>query len=291
MELRHLRYFLAVAEELNFSRAAERLHISQPPLSQQIRQLEDELGVQLFNRTKHQVRLTAVGRLFLDDARQTLLQADRAIQTAQRASRGELGRLVIGFASSIAYSVFPDILRTFRQRFPAVELVLHELNTSLQLDGLHDGSLDLGFVHLPAGGDRLHFLSVLEEPLMVALPEAHPLTQHSQISLAALANEPFILFPRHLAPGFYDQLISACQQVGFVPNVIQEAKLMQTIVCLVAGGIGVALVPSSLQNLQRTGVVYRPLAEKISPLITAMVWRHDDQSPVLREFLNGVESR
>ncbi|MBW4658187.1 MAG: LysR family transcriptional regulator [Drouetiella hepatica Uher 2000/2452] len=288
MELRHLRYFVAVAEELNFSRAAERLHIAQPPLSQQIRSLETELGVQLFNRNKHRVSLTEVGELFLVEARQTLIQAERAVETAQRASQGELGRLVIGFASSIAYSIFPDILRAFREKFPGVELILHELNTSLQTQGVHGSTIDLGFVHLPIAEERLNLLTVLEEPMMVAVPKTHPLADHPQISLTSLANDRFILFPRHVASGFYDQVLSACQQAGFTPNVIQEAKLMQTIVCLVAGGMGVALVPASLQNLQRTGVIYAALEEKIPPLKTAMIWRQDNMSCVLHAFIAVV---
>lgn len=288
MELRHLRYFVAVAEELNFSRAAERLHIAQPPLSQQIRSLETELGVQLFNRNKHRVCLTEVGELFLVEARQTLIQAERAIETAQRASQGELGRLVIGFASSIAYSIFPDILRAFREKLPGVELILHELNTSLQTQGVHGGTIDLGFVHLPIAEERLSLLTVLEEPMVVAVPKTHPLADHPQISLASLANDRFILFPRHVASGFYDQVLSACQQAGFTPNVIQEAKLMQTIVCLVAGEMGVALVPASLQNLQRTGVIYAALEEKIPPLKTAMIWRQDNMSCVLHAFIAVV---
>ncbi|MBI4783737.1 MAG: LysR family transcriptional regulator [Oscillatoriophycideae cyanobacterium NC_groundwater_1537_Pr4_S-0.65um_50_18] len=288
MELRHLRYFVAVAEELNFSRAAARLHIAQPPLSQQIRSLEAELGVQLFERNKHRVSLTEVGELFLAEARQTLIQAERAIQTAQRASQGELGRLVIGFASSIAYSIFPDILRAFRERFPEVELILHELNTSLQTEGVHNGTIDLGFVHLPIAEERFNLLTILEEPLVIALPKTHPLAVRSQLSLASLAGDRFILFPRYVASGFYDQVLSACQQAGFTPNVIQEARLMQTIVCLVAGGMGVAIVPASLKNLQRTGVIYAAIEEEIAPLKTAMIWRKDNMSFVLQEFIQTV---
>jgi len=288
MELRHLRYFVAVAEELNFSRAAERLHIAQPPLSQQIRSLEKELGVQLFERNKHRVCLTEVGTLFLAEVRQTLIQAERAIQTAQRASQGEIGRLVIGFASSIAYSIFPDILRAFRERFPDVEIILHELNTNLQTEEIDNGSIDLGFVHLPIVEDGLSLLTVLEEPMVVAIPKTHPLAGQTHIALPSLAGDRFILFPRYVASGFYDQVLSACQQAGFTPNVIQEAKLMQTIVCLVAGGMGVALVPASLKNLQRTGVIYTALEEQIPPLKTALIWRQDNTSFVLHQFITVV---
>jgi DNA-binding transcriptional LysR family regulator len=289
MELRHLRYFVAVAEELHFSRAAKRLHIAQPPLSQQIRSLEDELGVQLLQRTKHQVQLTAAGQLFLEEARRTLAQADQAIQTVQRASRGEIGRLVIGFPTSAAYSVLPDILRAFREQSPSVELVLHELNTALQVDRLQDGSLDLGFVHPPFITDNLRSLTILKEPFVAAIPATHPLAARSQISLKALANEPFILFPRHVGPGFYDQIVSLCQNAGFSPRVVQEARLMQTIVCLVAAAMGVALVPSSLQNLQRPGVVYKPIQALTARVETAVAWRQDDPSPVLQAFLQVVK--
>lgn len=285
MELRHLRYFVAVAEELNFSRAAARLHIAQPPLSQQIRQLEEELGVQLLERTRQWVKLTPAGQLFLESARQTLTSADQAIEIAQRASRGEVGRLRIGFASAIAYSVFPNILCLFREQFPAVELVLHELNTMLQIEALRDQAIDLGFVHLPISEEGLQKLTVLEEPILVALPDSHPFADEPSLSLKALAQERFISFPRHLAPGFHDQIISACQQAGFSLNVIQEAKLMQTIVCLVAGRMGIALVPASLQNLQRTGVIYRPLTDQMAPIETALIWRSSDRSPVLTEFV------
>lgn len=288
MELRHLRYFVAVADDLSFSRAAERLHIAQPPLSQQIRNLETELGVTLLDRTRHRVQLTPAGRLFLDSARQTLAAADRAIETAQRAGRGELGRLVIGFASAIAYSVFPDILRSFRERFPEVELVLHELNTTLQIEALRDGTIDLGFVHLPVSEQGLSLRTIVEEPILVALPETHPLASQAALSFQNLMNERFVSFPRHLAPGFYDQIISACQQAGFCCQVIQEAKLMQTIVCLVAGRMGIALVPASLQNLQRTGVVYKPLEEPMPPAKTALIWRQGDSSPVLAEFIRAI---
>ncbi len=290
MELRHLRYFVAVAEELNFSRAAERLHIAQPPLSQQIRSLEEELGVQLFERNKHQVRLTPAGQMFLESARQTLTCAEQAIQTAQRASRGEIGRLVIGFASAIAYSVFPEILRQFREQFPNVELVLNELNTTLQIEALHAGAIDLGFVHLPIREDGLNLLTVFEESILLALPETHPLAIQSKVSLKSLKHEQFISFPRHLAPGFYDQIISACQKAGLSPNVIQEAKLTQTIVCLVAGRMGIALVPASLQNLQRSGVVYRKPQEKIPPVKTAMIWRQNERSAALAEFVHVARS-
>jgi DNA-binding transcriptional LysR family regulator len=289
MELRHLRYFIAVAEELHFSRAAERLQIAQPPLSQQIRSLEKELGVQLFERTKRRVQLTEAGQVFLEEARLVLIQVEQAVRAVQRASRGEIGRLGVGVNSSATQSYVPEILRVFRERFPCVELVLHELTSHKQVQRIRDNRIDVGFLWLQNVEDSaLSFMSIWQEPLIVALPETHPLASLPQIPLEALAREPFVVPPRSLGAGFYSQIISLCQQAGFSPKVAQEAMLMQTIVSLVAGGVGVALVPASLQNLQRVGVVYKALQGQTPELEMAIVWRRDNSSPILREFLKVV---
>jgi len=261
MELRHLRYFITVAEELHFGRAAQRLHIAQPPLSQQIRQLEEELGVVLFHRTKRSVQLTDAGQVFLEEAKQVLIQAAQAVQAAQRASRGEIGQLVVSFVSSAAYNVLPKILQAFRARFPEVNLALHELTTDKQLQGLRDGWIDVGFLRPPIEDDTLSLATIFKESLVVALPEIHPLSRQPQVPLKALINEFFILFPRPLGPKLYDQIVGLCQQAGFSPNVVQEAIQMQTIVSLVAAEIGIALVPASVQNLQRRGVIYKAIQE------------------------------
>ncbi|MBF2075078.1 MAG: LysR family transcriptional regulator [Synechococcales cyanobacterium C42_A2020_086] len=285
MELRHLRYFVAVAEELHFGRAAERLHMAQPPLSQQIRQLEEYLGFQLFYRTKRSVRLTEAGQQFLDDTRQLLRQLEQAIETGRQISRGERGQLVIGFVSSAAYNVLPLILRAFRSQVPAVRLELHEMATNEQLQWLREGKIDIGFLRPPVEDKTLHLQIIVREPMVVALPETHPLAAESQIALAALANESFILFPRLLSPRAYDQIIGLCQQAGFSPKVVQEAMQMQTIVSLVAGNIGVAIVPVSLQNMQRTGVIYKPLAEPAPCAEVAVAWRSNDTSASVHQFL------
>jgi DNA-binding transcriptional LysR family regulator len=285
MEFRHLRYFIAVAEELHFGRAAERLHIAQPPLSQQIRQLEEELGFQLFHRTKRSVQLTEAGQAFLKEARRVLKQLEQAVQVGQLTNRGEMGQLVLGFVSSAAYNVLPTILRHFRALAPAVKLTLRELTTDQQLNRLRAGRIDIGLLRPPVEEEGLAQLILLQEPLMVALPELHPLAEQAQISLKAIANEPFILFPRHLAPGLYDQIISLCQTAHFSPNVAKEAVQMQTIVSLVAAEMGIAIVPASLQNLQRTGVVYRPMQEQTPKAAIALVWRHQDASPTVQRFL------
>ena len=296
MELRHLRYFIVLAEELNFTRAAERLHIAQPPLSQQIRSLENELGLQLFDRRTRPLQLTPAGQVFLEEAHQVFTQVEQAIVSAQRASRGQIGRLTVGINTSIANSVLPDILRAFGTRFPDVEFVLHELVSYQQLQELRDRQIDVGFVHLHnlqkinENDDTLSFASILQEPLVIVLPESHPLAGQSQVSLEALADELFILPPPHLPPGLYGQVVSLCQQVGFSPKVRQEATWMTTVLSLVAGGVGISLLPANVQNLQRTGIVFRSIREQSPILEMAMVWRRNDSSVILHNFLEVVRN-
>lgn len=290
MELRHLRYFVTVAEELHFGRAAQRLQMAQPPLSQQIRQLEAELDVQLLYRTKRTVRLTDAGQVFLQEARHLLIQADQAIAIAQRADRGEVGRLILGFVGSATDSILPVILKAFRQRFPNVQLILDEMTTAEQVEALHNNRIQLGFLRLPLNDENLILETVLQESLVVALPEAHPLATQTHVSLVSLAEQPFVLSPRHLGAGFYDQIYSLCQQAGFTPQVAQEAIGMPTIVSLVAAELGVALVPASLQNWQRVGVVYKPLADSTPQIELAIAWRQTDTSPVLHQFIEQTRA-
>lgn len=289
IELRHLRYFIAVAEELHFGRAAEKLHIAQPPLSQQIRQLENELGFQLFHRTKRSVELTEAGQVFLGECQKILRQLDQAVQMGRQVSRGAVGQLVVGFVSSAAYSVLPDALRSFRAAFPDVSLELHELTTDQQVHWLKDGRMDVGFVRPPVDDELFCMMPIFQEPLVVALPINHPLANHAQIPLKDLAAEAFILFPRPLAPGLYDQIISLCHQGGFSPRVVQEAIQMQTIISLVAAEIGIAIVPVSLHHLQRTGVVYKPLVETTPKAAIALIWRRSHPSPTVQRFLEVVK--
>ncbi|MBW4610943.1 MAG: LysR family transcriptional regulator [Hassallia sp. WJT32-NPBG1] len=284
MELRHLRYFVTLAEELHFGRAAERLHIAQPPLSQQIRQLETELGFELFHRTKRKVQLTEAGQVFLDEVQQIFKQLEQAIQVGRQTSRGEMGQLVVGFVSSAPYNILPKILRSFRSSVPEVRLELHELTTNEQFRWLRESRIDVGFVRPPVE-DTFNFETIFQESLMVALPDTHLLAHQSDVCLRSLKNEPFILFPRLLAPGLYDLIISLCQQAGFSPNVTQEAIQMQTIVSLVAGGLGIAIVPESLQNLQRTGVVYKIIQEPTPKTAIAIIWRQNDRSATVQKFL------
>ncbi|MGH9839710.1 MAG: LysR substrate-binding domain-containing protein [Blastocatellia bacterium] len=289
MELRHLRYFIAVAEELHFGRAAERLHIAQPPLSFQIRQLEEEIGVRLFERTKRRVELTAAGEIFLREAHKTMAQLEQAVSAAQRASRGEVGHLVIGFIQSATINVLPGILQTFRDRFPEVDIKLREATPTQVHNDLVDGQIHIGFLRPPINHDALECEIVLSEPLLVALPKAHPLARQKKLALKSLAGERFILFPRAASPGFYDQLVSICREAGFSPVIGQEAVQMQTILGLVAGGMGVALIPASIRSLRSDGVMYREIRELVPKAEMVVAWRRDNQSPTLRAFLNVIQ--
>lgn len=287
MELRHLRYFVMVAEELHFGRAAERLHMTQQPLSQQIYQLEAELGVSLFHRTKRRIQLTDAGKVFFEESRHLLLQADQAMEKARQAARGEIGRLSIGFSGFATYSVLPKVLQTFRERFPQVELNLEEMTTSVQIQALQEKQIHLGLMIPPVNDKSLLVELLLQEPLVVVLPETHLLAKKPELALSALANEPFILVPRHLEPGYYDQCISLFQQAGFSPKVVQKASQKQTILGLVSAGMGVSLAPASIRNICRAGVVYTNLSTSAKVNLAA-VWQQDETSSVLQAFLEVV---
>lgn len=290
MELRHLRYFVTLAEELHFGRAARRLHVSQPPLSIQIKALENELGVLLFERSQRRVELTSAGAVFLKDARDILARTASAADAARRAARGETGELTVGFVTTADYNVLPSALREFRQCNPLVRLILREATSDVQLRDLADERLDVGFLLPPVDDDRLGTLPLVREPLVAALPEQHALARgKGPLALNKLAESPFILIPRHMAPSLYDDIVSFCRRAGFSPRVEQEAVQMQTIVSLVSVGLGVALIPASLRHLGRTGVVYRTLKEA-SPLTeTVLAWRRSDHRPTLQRFLEAVK--
>lgn len=286
MELRHLRYFIAVAEELHFTKAAERLHIAQPPLSQQIQQLEAELKVKLFHRqTKRQVQLTEAGKVFLQEAYQLLVQLETAVALTQRIARGQTGGLRIGFTSLVIYDLLPLILQEFHAQFQEVELVLRELTTSQQEQALRDSLIDVGFAHPPLEDDTLSYKCIHKQTLVVALPSTHSLAQPEQISVRSLLNEPLIVFPRYLAPGLYDRIMSLFEQENCQPNITQLAIQMQTIIALVSTRMGVAITPSSLQNLQRPGVTYRPIVEQVPVIETAVIWQPESLTPILENFL------
>jgi DNA-binding transcriptional LysR family regulator len=291
MELRHLRYFVTVAEELHFGRAAERLHLSQPPLSMQIKALESEIGTQLLERSRRKVELTPAGAVFLREAREILARVEQAMAAAQRAGRGEIGELTIGFISIADYNVLPQVLSEFRIHQPSVRLNLREATTDAQLLDLVQQRIDVGFVLAPIQDGRLATRALLSEPLVAALPESHPLARgRGPLSVARLADSPFILFPRHMAPGLYDDVVSFCRQAGFSPRVEQEAVQMQTIISLVSAGLGVAMIPASMRNLGRTGVVYRNLREPSPQTEILVAWRKGETAPALVRFLESVEA-
>ena len=285
MELRQLQYFLAVAEELNFGRAAQRLQIAQPPLSRQIRQLEEELGVVLFYRTKRQVELTEAGRAFQEEARQILESVEQSVRVAQRASRGEIGRLVIGFEGSSTYDVIPTSLKVYRDRFPEVDLVVYAMTTEEQIQALLEGRIGLGFVVSPLQDRRLIIETILREPIILAIPENHPLASQSEVRVRQLEGEPFIMFQRDRGCGLYDKVIALCQRAGFSPRVIQEADEMQVMLGFVAAGLGMSLLSASVEHFQRPGVVYRRLKPSIPKVDLAIAWRRDDPSAVLQAFI------
>jgi DNA-binding transcriptional LysR family regulator len=292
MELRHLRYFVAVAEELSFNRAAQRLRISQPPLSNQIKQLEEELGVQLFERSSRGVRMTEAGEALLDEARRIFVQLEQTTRVVQRVGHGEVGRLTLGFVPSASNEMLPSILRTFRHRYPEVELFLREMRPDRVVQRLHDQQIDAGFLYLPLDDASLNVECVSREPLVLALPESHRLASKPRIALQALTEEPFILPARYSMPGLYGQVTKACHQAGFVPRAVQkDVWLMQTIVGLVAGNICVALVPASLRNLRRRGVVYKQVYGLSPTVELGMVWRRNDLGAVLHSFLRVVRSQ
>jgi DNA-binding transcriptional LysR family regulator len=287
MELRHLRYFVLLAEELHFGRAAKKLHISQPPLSMQIRALENELGVTLLKRSQRHVALTQAGSALLAEARHILSRVELAVVAARRAGRGEVGELAIGFISVADYNVLPVVLREFRRRFPLVNLTLRELTTDAQIRDLLAGRIDAGLLLPPISEPALESVSILQEPLIVALPEKHPLARRpGKLALEKLKGAPFILFPRAYAPGLYDDIVSCCKAAGFSPLIEQEAIQMQTIVSLVSAELGVALIPESLRNLRRTGVTYKSLRGGSPQTEVHLAWRRGDDLPALRVFID-----
>ena len=288
MELRHLRYFIAVAEELHFGRAAELLGISQPPLSQQIQALEQELGARLFDRTNRRVELSEAGRLFLQEARLVLAQVDKAADVARRAKLGELGELKIGFTSSAPFnSTIPQAIFAFRQAFPAVHLNLREMSSKTVADGLMDESIEVGLMRPLPLPDALSVVELMHEPLVAVLSANHPLAVGSEagMHLSELALEPFVFFPRSYGSGLYAQLLTLARQAGFSPHFAQEAGEAMTIIGLVAAGLGVSVLPASYQRIRIDGVVYRPLLDPDAVSAVWLVQRKDQKSPMAKAFI------
>jgi DNA-binding transcriptional LysR family regulator len=295
IELRQLRYFVAVAEESHFGRAAVRLHMTQPPLSQTIQSLEAALGTPLFLRTKRSVTLTPAGAALLPEARRILQQAAALPDLAHRAASGESGLLSLSFISTADYSVLPPLLREFRERYPQVQIDLREATTDIQLEDLMQGRIDAGLL-IPPLHDKaraeLDYQTVLSEPLVLAAPQGlKSLRGKNAVTLKAVADMPLIIFPRRIAPAFHDAILGCFRDAGLTPRIGQEAIQMQTIVGLVSAGMGIALVPQSVSNLKRPGVEYKPLSGKTVPVETGLAWRRDNPSPVLRTFLELLRKK
>jgi len=291
LELRQLRHFVTVADELHFGRAAERLHMTQPPLSQSIANLEELLGAPLFLRNRRQVTLTAAGSALLPEARRLLADAGALPDLVRRVAEGRAGRLTLAFVSTADYSVLPSILQRYRAAFPDVQLVLREATSDVQAEELLQGRIDAGFVIPPLPGmsdSALDYMKVLEEPLILCAP-AGLLQGSGPVALRELPPLPLVIFPRAAAPALHDAILSCFRAAGITPVIGQEALQMQTIVSLVSGGMGLALVPQSVSNLMRAGVEYRALREPTPLTELGLAWRRDHASPVLRGFLELLE--
>jgi DNA-binding transcriptional LysR family regulator len=258
MDLRQLRYFLTVAEELHFVRAAERLGIAQPPLTLTIQKLERELGCALFVRGR-QTQLTEAGVKLAEEARLVLDQAEHAFEATRRTARGESGELRVGVPPSVMLTKLPDAIRKFRHRYPQVAFTLREMSTTAIERALLDRSIDLGFLRESRGHVSLRAELFLTEPLVAVLPSSHPLAKQKALRVEALRQEPFVFFPRHIGPAFHDILLSECGKAGFVPNIVQEATQWQTVISLVEAGMGVTIAPACVEKFGWLGVVYRRL--------------------------------
>lgn len=291
MELYSLRYFVAVAEELHFGRAATRLDITQPALSRQIRKLETELGLELLYRTKRTVELTEAGAAFLIEVRKALQQVESAVYKAQRVARGEVGSLRIAFTPSAMHTVLPEILKQFRQGYPSVNLEMTELCTLDQVDILRTETVDIGFLHPPIEAPFLKLSPLPGEKLVVALSQSHPLAKQKRLLLKSLVTEPFILHPRYEGPMLYDQILNLCRNAGFEPHIVHETVKTQTRVGLVAAGMGITFVPESLQSSAVTGVSFCSLVGESPELQLAVAWQHNRISPVLQGFLQVVQQQ
>jgi DNA-binding transcriptional LysR family regulator len=287
MELRHLRYFVAVAQYLNYSEASRRLHVAQPAISQTILDLEDELSVKLLLRTKRTVQLTAAGTTFRAEAEEILRRGNEAQRLAQRAARGEVGTLAIGFFGTAAAPILPGLVKAFRKKFPDVELSLFEMNPDQQLAAFDEGRLDLGFSRPLPAERRSEFEEelVYTDGLVIALPAVHPFAKQKIIRLKNLAGEPFVQFHRKGAPGLFDEVIYVCRRAGFSPRIVNEPNFMATVMTLVESGLGVSLIPSCVRSLNRPQVTIRPITPQSARIPLCVSWQKTSHNPALAAFL------
>jgi DNA-binding transcriptional LysR family regulator len=290
MELRHLRYVVAVADTLHFGQAAQRLNLSQPPLSQQIRQLEDELKVKLFQRTKRQVQLTEAGKLFVEEARVILAHAEQAANLAMRINTNEVRQITIGVAGPADARIFVEILGAFGRRHPKVRISLQNMSTTDQADALREGRLHAGFLTLPIDDSNLVTETIMQQPVMIALPHNHPLATRSRVPLLALASEPHIMFARHLSPRFFDAVVDSCRDAGLSLNIVHEVDNLYTACALVAAGLGVCFVPAGIQEGRSTSIVLRPLKPALPHLDMhmALAYRRQPTCKLAQLFVDVV---
>jgi DNA-binding transcriptional LysR family regulator len=292
MELRHLRYFVAVAEELHFGHAANRLNTSQPSLSQQIRDLERELKVDLFLRTKRHVALTPAGQRFLQEARGILSSAERAAGLAREAARGESHKLAVGISPETDWLFLGKALRLFAEHAPSVDVVFQNLTPEAQVDALQGGHIDVGFVGLPLEAEGMVTETTGRARLVVALPEKHPMARKRDLRLDELSKEAYVLWPRHLSPGSYDYQLSVFRRAGFGPPIAMEGGLpsTRTILGMIAAGLAIALVDPVLEQMSASAVVFRPLAGRGAFAERGVIYRRADASPILASFLHEVRT-
>jgi DNA-binding transcriptional LysR family regulator len=284
IDLRHLRYFLAVAEELHFGHAAQRLHMAQPPLSQQIRRLEQEIGYPLFLRSSRSVKLTPAGKALLDRARRTLQRVDEDLEAVRSVARGEVGVLKVGFVGSAMLTSLPAILRGYRRLYSRVQLHLNELHTSQLIEALREGSVDVAVARDAGRPLDMHVEQVLVEPLVAVVPKKHPLARLASIPVSRLREEPFVFFPRSSGNYAWENTMRVCVEQGFQPNIVQEAPQWLTIVRLVGSGLGVTIAPASVQKIVVPGVVCRKLSPAGGTTSIDLVYRLDQSSPLVHAF-------
>lgn len=291
LELRHLRYFVCVAEEKNIGRAALRLHISQPPLTRQIQQLEDQIGVQLFRRTNRGVELTDAGRVLYDDARAILGMTERAVERSSKAAQGLLGRVDVAIFGSGIFGAIPRLMRAFRTEHPDVSLFLHNMVKDEQIDALRHGRITLAFNRLMRPVDGLVSETLLTEPLYVAIPTDSPLVARTAVSMAELAQVPMVLYPTGARPSFIDRVHEMCRACDFTPVVAQEVGDVVHAVALVATGFGITLVPQSATAMALPGITYRPLHHPANAHVDlCCIYRADDDSPILQSLLASMRA-
>ncbi|MFD3555255.1 LysR family transcriptional regulator [Streptomyces goshikiensis] len=289
LPLQQLHAFVVLAEELHFGHAATRLGIAQPPLSQQIRRLEDKVGYALFRREPGRISLTPAGRELLPAARHALTGLAEGLTAAREAGSGRAGRLRIGFAASLALTVLPGLLRTFRERFPAVDVDVREMTTTPQLAALREGSIDIGLVREPPAHDaELAFETVLTEPFVAVLPSSHPLAAQRKLRVEQLADCPFVLLPRAVGPSLYDRITGLCVAAGFTPRVAQHAVEWQTVCALVETGLGVSLAPESIRRIRLRGVAFRGIEPDTARTRVAVAWRRNDPNPLVQSLLTAL---